>query len=109
MRMSDTVFLPITELSRRIDAGAARSRTLTNAFLERSDGVGRPLNCYVALCREQALADAEQAAERAARKQRLSPLDGIPIAVKDNIDVAVFPPPTVSAACTIPFPSPMQR
>jgi Asp-tRNA(Asn)/Glu-tRNA(Gln) amidotransferase A subunit family amidase len=91
MRMSASVFLPITELSRRIDAGALDPLTLTSAFLERFDGVGRALNCYVALCRDQALADAEQASERAARKQRLSSLDGIPIAIKDNIDVAGVP------------------
>ena len=89
--MSDTVFLPITELSRRIDAGELGPLTLTNAFLDRLDGVGRALNCYVALCRDQALADAEQAFERASRNQRLSALDGIPIAVKDNIDVADVP------------------
>jgi len=91
MRMSDTVFLPITELSRRVDALALDPLTLTHAFLERSEGVGRKLNCFIALCREQALADARRASERAARHQRLSPLDGIPVAVKDNIDVAGVP------------------
>ena len=91
VRMSDTVFLPITELSRRVDAATLDPLTLTRAFIARSEGVGRRLNCFVALCREQALADAERASERAARDQRLSPLDGIPVAVKDNIDVAGVP------------------
>jgi Asp-tRNA(Asn)/Glu-tRNA(Gln) amidotransferase A subunit family amidase len=86
--MLDTVFLPITELSRRIDGGLLDPRDLTRAYLARADGACRPLNCYVALCVERVMTEAEQAAGRAARKQRLSPIDGIPIAAKDNIDVA---------------------
>ena len=91
VHMSDPVFLPITELSRRIDAGLLDPRDLARAYLERADGAGRSLNCYLALCGERAVAEAEQAARRAARKQRLSPIDGIPIAAKDNIDVAGVP------------------
>ena len=103
--MSNAVFLPITELSRRIDAGTLDPLALTNAFLERSDGVGRPLNCYVTLCREQALADAEEASARAARHERLSPIDGIPIAVKDNIDVAGVPTTNGFGGSHYPVPS----
>jgi aspartyl-tRNA(Asn)/glutamyl-tRNA(Gln) amidotransferase subunit A len=87
----DLLFLPIAELSRRIDAGLLDPQDLTRAYLERAGGVGRSLNCYLTLCGERALAEAEQAAKRAARKQRLGALDGIPIAVKDNIDVAGVP------------------
>jgi Asp-tRNA(Asn)/Glu-tRNA(Gln) amidotransferase A subunit family amidase len=89
--MTDMTFLPITELSRRIDAGLLDPRDLLRAYVERAEGVGRSLNCYVALCGRPAVAEAEQAAGRAALGQRLSPLDGIPIAVKDNIDVAATP------------------
>jgi Asp-tRNA(Asn)/Glu-tRNA(Gln) amidotransferase A subunit family amidase len=89
--MEDTVFLPVTELSRRIESGVLDPRALARAYLERADTVGRPLNCYVALCGERAMAEADVAAQRAERKQRLSPLDGIPVAVKDNIDVAGVP------------------
>jgi aspartyl-tRNA(Asn)/glutamyl-tRNA(Gln) amidotransferase subunit A len=102
MRMSNAVFLPITELSRRIVAGTLDPLALTNEFLERSDGVGRPLNCYVTFCREQALADAEEASARVAR---LSPIDGIPIAVKDNIDVAGVPTTNGFGGSHYPVPS----
>lgn len=103
--MSSAVFLPIAELSRRIDAGTLDPVVLTNVFLERSDGIGRPLNCYVALCREQALADAEEASVRAARHERLSPIDGIPIAVKDNIDVAGVPTTNGFGGAHYPVPT----
>jgi len=89
--MSELAFLAITELSRRIDAGALDPRDLLQAFIQRADGVGRALNCYVRLCREDAVAAAASAAERAVRGQRLGPLDGIPFGAKDNIDVAGVP------------------
>jgi aspartyl-tRNA(Asn)/glutamyl-tRNA(Gln) amidotransferase subunit A len=89
--MSELAFLPITELSRRIDAGVLDPRDLLQAYMRRADGVGRALNCYVGLCREGAVAAAGEAAKRAARRQRLGLLDGIPIGVKDNIDVAGAP------------------
>jgi Asp-tRNA(Asn)/Glu-tRNA(Gln) amidotransferase A subunit family amidase len=85
--MSELAFLPIRELSRRIEAGSLDPRDLALTYLQRAGGVGRPLNCYVAMCRESAMVEAGRAAQRAARKQRLGPLDGIPLAVKDNIDV----------------------
>src|SRR5262249_52545821 len=88
VRMSETVFLPITELSRRIEAGSLDPIDLATAYLQRASGVGQALNCYVALAPQEAMAAAGRAAQRARGKQRLGPLDGIPIAVKDNIDVA---------------------
>jgi aspartyl-tRNA(Asn)/glutamyl-tRNA(Gln) amidotransferase subunit A len=90
-RMSDAVFLPIAALSRRIDAGLLDPRDLLHSYVERAGGVSRPLNCYLTLCGERAAAEAEQAHFRAARRQRLGALDGIAIAVKDNIDVAGVP------------------
>jgi aspartyl-tRNA(Asn)/glutamyl-tRNA(Gln) amidotransferase subunit A len=86
--LPETLFLPVSELSQRIADGMLDPRDLVHAYLERVDRVGRPLNCYVVLSGERAIAEAEKAADRATRKQRLSPIDGIPIAVKDNIDVA---------------------
>jgi aspartyl-tRNA(Asn)/glutamyl-tRNA(Gln) amidotransferase subunit A len=89
--MHDVAFLPITELSCRIGACALDPRDLLSVYLERATGVGRALNCYLALCQDSAPAEAERAAARARRNARLGPLDGIPIAIKDNIDVAGVP------------------
>jgi aspartyl-tRNA(Asn)/glutamyl-tRNA(Gln) amidotransferase subunit A len=89
--MSNLVFLPIAELSRHIDTGLLDPRDLARAYVEHARGAGQSLNCYLTLCGERSAAEAEQAAQRAKHKQRLSALDGIPIAVKDNIDVAGVP------------------
>lgn len=89
--MTDTVFLPIADLSRAIDEGAIDPVALTTAYMDRISAVGRGLNCYVTLCRDMALADAAAAKQRAITGRRLGPLDGIPLGIKDNIDVAGFP------------------
>jgi Asp-tRNA(Asn)/Glu-tRNA(Gln) amidotransferase A subunit family amidase len=89
--MHELAFLPITELARRIEACELDPRDLLNAYVARATGIGRALNCYLVLCQHEAEAEAEQAALRAQRKARLGPLDGIPIALKDNIDVVGVP------------------
>jgi aspartyl-tRNA(Asn)/glutamyl-tRNA(Gln) amidotransferase subunit A len=89
--MSSLAFLSAAALSRRIDAGDIDPRDLTRLFLGRANGEGRSLNCFITLCEQSALAEATAAAERARSKRRLGPLDGIAVAVKDNMDVAGVP------------------
>src|SRR5262245_55101675 len=89
--MGELAFLPISELSRRIDGGELDPRDLLEAYFERANGPLRSLNCYLVLRQQGARADAGEAAARALRHERLGPLDGIPIGIKDNIDVAGLP------------------
>lgn len=89
--MAELAFLSLTSLSRLIDAGEVDPEDLTRLILARAEGVGRSLNCYITLCSEQALLEAKGAAARARSGLRLGPFDGIPIAVKDNMDVAGVP------------------
>jgi amidase len=78
-------------------AAAIRDRELSavevmHAFLDRIDAVDGVLNAIpVALPREEAVALAADADRRQARGERLGPLHGLPIAVKDLMDVAGFP------------------
>ena len=89
--MHDLVFSPITELSRSLDTGSVDAETLTRTFLDRISGAGGALNCFITLCADTALDAARAAAMRAASGGRRGLLDGIPVAVKDNIDVAGVP------------------
>lgn len=82
---------PITRLSAMLDAGKIDAVALTRACLARIAGPGRALNAFVTLCPDSALRDAAAAAARARAGARLSPLDGIPVALKDNIDLAGVP------------------
>src|SRR5215831_4150634 len=89
--MTDPAFRSIASLSAALSARELDAVALTRHFLARIDGPGRALNAYVTVTREQALRDAEGAAARAAAGRRRGPLDGIPIALKDNIDLAGVP------------------
>lgn len=57
----------------------------------RIDVVNPQLNALIALRRDAAFEDARRSAERFALGAPLSPLDGIPVAVKDNIPSADLP------------------
>jgi aspartyl-tRNA(Asn)/glutamyl-tRNA(Gln) amidotransferase subunit A len=87
--MSDLVMLPMTRLSAMLDAGETDAVTLTRACLDRITGPGHALNAFITLCADSALREAE--ASRARGTRRLGPLDGIPVALKDNIDAADVP------------------
>jgi len=82
---------PAFELSAALDAGAITSLDLTRAYLARIQGLNPRLNAYLCVLPEMALQAAENAALRASQGRRLGPLDGMPIAVKDNIDVKGVP------------------
>lgn len=89
--MRQVTELGIAELSeayreRRLDPVA-----VTRAYFERIAGVDSTLRCYVTVAREQALVEAARSRERWIEGRPIGALDGIPIAVKDNIDVAGLP------------------
>src|SRR5262252_5430289 len=64
------------------------SRELLDAYLTRIDQLGPPINAVVTLDREGAFAAAERADDAAARGEWLGPLHGLPITIKDAIEVA---------------------
>src|SRR5690606_36762429 len=63
---------------------------VVTALLERIDGAGKPVNAFSVVCADAALAAAEGATE-AIRKGDDRTLVGIPVAVKDMIDIARVP------------------
>src|SRR5258706_5637044 len=87
----DLAFRSIAELSAALAARELDAVALVRHVLERIDGQGQALNAFVTVLRDPALREAEAAAARAAAGRRRSPLDCIPIAIKDNIDLAGVP------------------
>ncbi len=86
----DVVELSATDARERMAAGTLTSRALTQAYLERIaavDDKGPALNSIIEL-NANALSDADALdRERQAGKVR-GPLHGIPVLIKDNIDIA---------------------
>jgi aspartyl-tRNA(Asn)/glutamyl-tRNA(Gln) amidotransferase subunit A len=72
-----------TELTRLIEKRKISSREITESVFRRIDEREEEINAYITLTREIALKQADEADRRTRRKERLSPLDGIPVALKD--------------------------
>ena len=72
-------------LAQLLAAGEITSTELVRRCLERIKETEPELNAFITVDEEGALVQAAQSDERRARSQALSPWDGIPLAVKDNI------------------------
>jgi aspartyl-tRNA(Asn)/glutamyl-tRNA(Gln) amidotransferase subunit A len=81
----------IRELAAALDAGRTSSGELVRASLARAEAERERLNAFLHLRAEGARADARAADERIRRGARRSPLDGIPVAIKDNMVLAGEP------------------
>jgi len=88
-----------------LDAGRVSSVELVDAALGRAESSGAGLNAFIGMRAERARAEAIEADARRARGERYSPLDGIPIALKDNM-VEAGEPTTAGSAILKGFVSP---
>jgi amidase len=83
----DLAFAGLARQAELIRAGDVSSRELVELYLERIDRIDPQLNAYRVVMAERALAEADQADARR-RSDGDRPLLGVPIAVKDNVDVS---------------------
>jgi amidase len=83
----DLAFAGLARQAELIRAGDVSSRELVELYLERIERLDPQLNCYRIVMAERALADAAQADARR-RGDDDRPLLGVPVAMKDNVDVA---------------------
>lgn len=103
----EVVDAPLEELQAALESGATTSVQLTRAYLRRIaayDRSGPSLNSIVSI-NPMVLEDAATADEERARGIVRSPLHGIPIIVKDNVDVAGLPTTAGSLALIRNIPS----
>src|SRR3954463_13556540 len=87
--MEDTglAFAGVASLAELVRRGQVSSRELVEAVLRRIERLDRDLNAFGAVYAERALAQAAEA-DRRRRSGELLPLLGVPVAVKDEIDLA---------------------
>ena len=81
--IDDAHYLSIAELARLLAARKLSPVELTEAMLRRIERVDPALNSYALVTPELALAQARAAEQMIGRRQILSQLHGVPIAVKD--------------------------
>lgn len=72
-------------------AGQISAVALTRATLDAIARDNPALNCYLHVAADEAMAAAHAADARRAQGRVIGPLDGITVAIKDNIDVAGMP------------------
>src|ERR1041385_6321318 len=91
MLSPDILFLPATELARRIRSKQLSPVELTESYLQRSRDLGPKLNAYANLTPELALKQAHAAEKEIAAGRYRGPLHGIPYAAKDLLAVKGYP------------------
>lgn len=83
--------LSATELAAMIARRAVSSVEAVEAHIERIERVNPKLNAVVVKRYEAALAEARQADERLARGEPVGPLHGVPITIKETLDLVDTP------------------
>ena len=89
--MSDLAGLSLTEAARRLRNREATAAELVHACLARVEQWEPHVHALVTVLGERAIARAEQADREIASGQQRGPLHGVPVVVKDLIDVAGVP------------------
>src|SRR5688500_1120888 len=83
----DVAFAGLTEQAEMVRRGEVSSRELTELSIERIVRLDRQLNAFRVVLAERALEEADRADQRRAAGED-APLLGVPVAAKDNVDVA---------------------
>jgi aspartyl-tRNA(Asn)/glutamyl-tRNA(Gln) amidotransferase subunit A len=95
----------VEELRRALDAGETSAREVVDGCIARAKATQGTLNAFAGLREERARAEADTSDARRASGALRSPIDGIPIAVKDNM-VQTGEPTTCASRILEGFVSP---
>lgn len=98
MSAADLLFDTIAEIGAKYRAGTLSPVAVTEACLDRIAACNGALNAFILVLAEASLADAETAAAELAEGHDRGPLHGIPVAIKDLIDMAGLPSTFASRA-----------
>src|SRR5689334_22317660 len=85
---SDPLAWTLTEAAAALARGTVSSVELTTLSLARIERLDRRLNAFITIDRESAISQARECDRRRAAGKASGPLDGVPLALKDNIDTA---------------------
>src|SRR3954465_13811356 len=97
MDPTDLAFSGAAEQARLIASGDVSAREVVEGALRRIERIDPALNAFRVVLGERALAEAERAGARR-RAGEARPLLGVPVAIKDDTDVAGVPTARGTAA-----------
>jgi aspartyl-tRNA(Asn)/glutamyl-tRNA(Gln) amidotransferase subunit A len=83
MNATDLAYTPATELSVQIRSKALSPVEVTRAVLDRIEQVNPKLNAFCTVTADRAMATARAAEAAVMKGERLGPLHGIPVSIKD--------------------------
>ena len=86
--MEDLIYASAAELARAVREKKASSVEIVQAYIERIEAVNPQLNAVVQLTADSALTEARRADEVRARDERIGPLHGVPMTIKDSWETA---------------------
>jgi aspartyl-tRNA(Asn)/glutamyl-tRNA(Gln) amidotransferase subunit A len=86
MPANDIAFTAAADLAALIRAKQLSAVEAVRATIERIDRAQPILNCFITVCRQQALLDAEDIDRRLAKGAQIGPLAGVPFTVKDLVN-----------------------
>src|SRR5262245_53892897 len=86
--LADVHTASVTQLAAAIRRREVSSVEVVEAFLRRIETVNPKLNAVVQLDRDRAITAARDADARLRRRERLGPLHGVPMTIKDSFDTA---------------------
>ncbi|PWC26561.1 amidase [Teichococcus aestuarii] len=89
--MDEICFLSATALGQRYAAGNLSPVEVAERHLARLEVLEPALNAFQAVDREGALHAAQEAAQRWRQRATRGPLDGVPVTIKDNVDMKGWP------------------
>ena len=81
--MKNVSDLTIREASNLLSSKQIKAQELAQAFLEIAHGQNKKLNSLITICDDAALNQAKKVDKLIANGQKLNPLAGIPIGIKD--------------------------
>lgn len=85
--MDDLLFSGVEALAKATRAGEVSARELTEACLARIDAA-ETLNAFTNVMRERAIAEADDRDQARTDGRPVGPLHGVPVAIKEELDVA---------------------
>lgn len=83
--MCEIIKMTATELAGKIKNKELSSVEVTKAFLDRIEKVDTKVKAYISVCKDYALKQAKISDDKIAKGEKIGALEGVPIAIKDNI------------------------